>query len=441
MVVSLQRAVVLFFCAATLAAAQPTPERARHLVDLLLAGKYTELVAEFTPKMKAALSEETLATKVAPALKAFGAVKAVEAPQTGSSGDNTLYIFPVQLANLPINVNITLDKAGKVEGLFMQPRGGFPGATAPVPRAPYSKPDSFTEREVSFGAEGWKLPGTLSMPKGAGPFPAIVLVHGSGPHDRDQTIGPNKIFRDIAEGLASKGVAVLRYDKRTKVHGGKLREAKTITVREETVDDAVAAAAFLASQPEVNPKRVFLLGHSLGGYLAPRIAKQSGKLAGYISMAGNTRPLEDLVIEQNEYLLPLQIPDAAKAKEQLEVVRKQVADLKKAKPGATDGPTLLSVPAHYWVDLRGYDPAAAARALDLPALILQGERDYQVTMTDFAGWKKAFDGRPLATFKSYPALNHLFMTGTGKSRPEEYMRAGHVDPQVIEDLAAWITGR
>ena len=217
-----------------------------------------------------------------------------------------MYIFPVQLANLPINVNVTLDKAGKVEGLFMQPRGGFPGAVAPAQRPPYSKPDSFTEREVSFGAEGWKLPGTLSVPKGEGPFAAVVLVHGSGPHDRDQTIGPNKIFRDLAEGLASKGVAVLRYEKRTKVHGAKLIEVKTITVREEAIDDAVAAAALLASQPEVNPS-AWSCRHSLGGYLAPR-SPTVGKLAGYISMAGNTRPLEDLVVEQSEYSFRRRFP-------------------------------------------------------------------------------------------------------------------------------------
>jgi dienelactone hydrolase len=419
--------------------AQNTPEEARRLVDLLLTGKYAELVERFTPKMKEALSEETLRTKVAPALKAMGAVQGIEEPQAITAGEGMLYVFPVKLSNVPINVNITLDETGTVTGLYMQPRGGIMGMpVATWQRPAYSRPDAFSEREVGFGVEGWKLPGTLTVPRGEGPFPGVVLVHGSGPHDRDETIGPNKVFRDLAEGLASGGIAVLRYGKRTQVHGAKLAEHKTVTLRDETIDDAVAAAAFLAEQKDIDGKRVFVLGHSLGGFAAPSIARRHGKLAGYVVFAGNTRPLEDLVIDQMEYLLPLQIPDAEKAKTQIESIRKQVAELKKLKPGDESTLTLLGAPAQYWLDLRQYDPAAEARRLALPVLVLQGERDYQVTMQDFAGWKKALDGRAFATLKSYPALNHLFMPGQGKARPEEYQRAGHVDVKVIEDIAAWL---
>jgi dienelactone hydrolase len=234
---------------------------------------------------------------------------------------------------------------------------------------------------------------------------------------------------------------VLRYDKRTRAHAARAAQLKSITVREETVDDAVAAVAFLAGQNEVDPKRVFVLGHSLGAFVGPRIARLSGKAAGVIALAGNTRPLEDLALEQMEYLLPMQIPDPEKAKAQIESVRKQVAELKKLKPGQESGLMLLGAPAHYWVDLRQYDPAAEAAALGLPVLVLQGERDYQVTMQDFEGWKKALGGRAFTTLKSYPSLNHLFIAGQGKSRPEEYSRPGHVDGQVIEDIAGWVKSR
>src|SRR5262245_46590836 len=160
--------------ASFLFAQSSSPEQARAAVDLLLGGKYAELSERFTPKMKEALPEEVLRTKVGVALKAFGAVEGIEAPQVIPAGDNTMYSFPVRLSNMPLNVNVTLDKEGKVAGLFMQPRGGFPGAPSQWQRPEYSKPDSFTEREVSFGLDDWKLPGTLTVPKSAGSHPGVV---------------------------------------------------------------------------------------------------------------------------------------------------------------------------------------------------------------------------------------------------------------------------
>jgi hypothetical protein len=296
----------------------------------------------------------------------------------------------------------------------------------------------FQEREVSFGLPDWQLPGTLAIPKQDGRSPAVVLVHGSGPQDRDETVGGMRMFRDLAEGLASRGIVALRYDKRTRVHAARVAADPKLTVRQETVDDAVAAAGFLAAQPEVDPKRMFVVGHSLGAYVAPRIAAHYKTLAGIVVMAGNTRPLEDLVVEQLQYVLPLQIPDAEKAKAAIDAVRKQVAELKALEPGVGSKLVILGMPAHYLVDLRGYDPAAEARKLGLPVLVLQGERDYQVTMQDFAAWRKALDGHKLATLKSYPSLNHLFVEGQGKSTPFEYQKPGHVAAAVIEDIAAWI---
>src|SRR5262249_57372826 len=124
------------------------------------------------------------------------------------------------------------------------------------------------------------------MRAGAGPFPGVGLAHGSGPNDRDETIAQNKPFKDLALGLASRGIAVLRYDKRTKVYPAKMAGLAGLTVKDEVVDDAIAAASMLRSQPRIDPARVFVLGHSLGGMLVPRIAAADAKLAGVIVMAG-----------------------------------------------------------------------------------------------------------------------------------------------------------
>jgi dienelactone hydrolase len=113
----------------------------------------------------------------------------------------------------------------------------------------------------------------------------VALVHGSGPNDRDETVGGTKVFKDLAEGLASRGIVVLRYEKRTKQYGARMANMPRYTVQDEAVDDAAKAAAMLQTQPQVDPRRVFVLGHSLGGYIAPRIAEEEGKLAGLILLA------------------------------------------------------------------------------------------------------------------------------------------------------------
>jgi hypothetical protein len=281
----------------------------------------------------------------------------------------------------------------------------------------------------------------LTLPKGDGPFAAAVLVHGSGPHDRDESIGPNKPFRDLAWGLASQGVAVLRYEKRTKEHAAKMAAIKDrLTVKEETVDDAVTAAALLRSRREIDKKRIFIIGHSLGALLAPQIGVRDPDLAGLILLAGNTRPLEDVLLDQVSYILSLDGGPGETHKEELEKVKKQVARVKDQKLSA-DTPASempLGAPAAYWLSLRDYRPADIALRVRRPFLILQGERDYQVTMDDFAGWKKALGARPNVTLKSYAGLNHLFMDGEGKARPAEYDKAGHFAREVVDDIAGWI---
>jgi uncharacterized protein len=265
----------------------------------------------------------------------------------------------------------------------------------------------------------------------------VVLIHGSGPNDRDETIGPNRPFRDLAEGLASRGVAVLRYDKRTKVHPEQFSESGT--VREETMDDAIAAVALLAARPEIDASRIVILGHSLGGTLAPRIAADHSGIAAIIIMAGATRPLPTIMVEQIEYLATLDGPADEAAKKRIDQIKADAARAMAAKAGDV-GVKIFGIPAPYWADLNAYDPAAAAAKLSLPMLIMQGGRDYQVTADDLRGFKAALAGHPNVTFREFPRLNHLFMAGEGKSRPEEYRKSGHVDAAVIETVAAFVAG-
>jgi hypothetical protein len=420
-------------------AAKPPGERAREVVALLVAEKYENLYEMSTPEVQKALPLEAWQTRVGPSLKALGKLLETGTASVSKSGAYTVVVLPAKFEHASIDFTISLNDAGQIGGLFMRP-GQTP--VSEWQRPAYSKPESFTEREVTVGTGEWKLPGTLTLPKAQKPVAGVVLVHGSGPNDRDEQILKNRPFRDLAEGLASQGIAVLRYDKRTKVYGAKIAPMRDFTVQQETVEDAVLAAGVLRSQPEVDPRRVFILGHSLGGYVLPMILQQDPKAAGGIAMAGSTRPLEDMVLEQVEYLVPIQTAGSEEAKKegqkQLEQIRRDVAAIKALQPGQEDGPMLFHAYPHYWLALRGYNAPAMAAALHVPLLILQGERDYQATMVDFANWKAALGGRQDVTLKSYPALNHLFMEGTGKSTPSEYMQAGHVAAEPVNDIARWV---
>ncbi len=409
-----------------LLAAQPAQDAtvlARKALDLVLGGQYAEFLQMSTADVQKGLPAAELA-KVGAMIKTYGAMEKLGDPAVTRSGPNSIVVFPAKFANRNINFRIIVNSAGRVAGLYQLPGG------VNWQRPEYSQPATFKEREVTVGEGEWKLPGTLTVPVGAGPFPAAVLVHGSGPNDRDETVGGAKVFKDLAEGLASRGVVVLRYEKRTLQYRARITGMANFTVQEETVEDAAKAIALLRTQAEVNGGRVFVIGHSLGAYVAPRIAERDGKLAGLVLMAGNVRPIEDLVVEQAIYM--------GITGSQLDSAKAFQAKVKKLEPGDEDSPALGGVPVAYWVDLKGYDPAAAAKKPGIPLLILQGERDYQVTMADFALWKTAVGSAKGVVMKSYPALNHLFVAGEGKSLPAEYAKAGHVAPAVIDDIAKFV---
>jgi len=393
----------------------------RKAVDLLLSEKYADLEGMFAQNLKDSLKLDAL-TKLGGQIHSWGAAQNIGAPSVRTAGSSSVVVIPVTFAAQNLNVQMGINSAGLITGFFALPGG------VSWQRPAYSKPDAFQERDVTVGEDPYKLPGTLTIPKGKGPFPAVVLVHGTGPNDRDETVGAIKVFKDLAEGLASRGIAVLRYEKRTKLFLARM-SAKPYTADEEVVEDASSAIELLRAQPEVNGQRIFVLGHSLGGYMAARIA-QEGKAAGIIVLASNARPLEDVIVEQAAGLeLPAQ---------DLANIKTAAAKVKKLETSDEDQPNVLGLPVAYWVDLKGYDPVASAKKLGVPVLVLQGERDPQVSMKDFGLWKAGLAGSKGSSAKSYPSLNHLFVAGEGKSTEAEYRKPGHVAPEVVEEIAKFI---
>lgn len=437
--------ILLIGCART-PAITPEPlsddaveSRARSFVACMAEGKHRDAVEMMDSRMASALPQDRLESTWDTLVSQVGAFKEMTGVRLATeSGYRVAYVTCV-FEFAAVDTKVVFDVEGRVTGLWFGP----PKVTTVEYKDPsYWVADSFAEISVEVGEEPWVLPATLTIPVGEGPFPAVILVHGSGPHDRDETIGPNKPFRDLAGGLAGNGIAVLRYEKRTSHYAQALvGEIDGFTVDEEVVDDAVAAIAYLRQVERVDPDRIFVLGHSLGASLAPRIAETALRTteeypAGLIMMAPYARPLTDLVLEQCEYLVGLDGQISAEEAAQLEQVR---ADVTKIKEGSLEpGELVLGACKAYWDDLLAYDPVAAGRSLGLPMLILQGERDYQVTMEDFAIWQAELKGAAHATLTSLPGLNHLFMFGEGKPSPDEYNEPGDVDQVVISTIAEWV---
>ena len=332
-------------------------------------------------------------------------------------------------------MRVVLSATGSVSGFWVGPAPDE-ASDADETGPPYADRGAFREEEITVGAAPWELPATLTVPAGGGRHPAVILVHGSGPHDRDETVGGAKVFRDLAWGLASRGVAVLRYEKRTRTHGAKM--GGEVTIDSEVIDDALSALEVARRHASVDPERVYVLGHSLGAQLAPEIARRDGRAAGAIMAAAAARPIGEVMMAQLEYLGTLPENASPDAQAQLEAALAQVRRLTSGE--APDGEVIMGAPASYFRALDARDALGEARRLTLPILVLQGERDYQVTMTDYEMWRSALASRPATTFRSFPPLNHLFVEGTGPATPSEYMAPGFVSVDVIEAIRAWIAG-
>ena len=421
-------------------APQQTPQdveaHARAIVGMLVAGEYPKIEAQYDDQMARALPPGALGASWTNSARQLGAFESITGVQVSQATSNHIATTTCAFKNYSVTLRIVFNDAGQLSGLSST------GLTPRVAWSPpsYSDASSFEERAVTVKTGRFELPGFVTIPKSPGKHAAIVLVHGSGPNDMDESAGPNKMFKDLAYGLASRGVAVLRYDKRTRTYGAQSSDDPAqLTVKDEVIDDALSAVALLASMTEIDPRRIFVAGHSEGAYLAPRIATGQPRVAGIILLAGNARPIEDLVVEQVRYEASMagpMTPAIQRAIDSAEASAKAFRD-PDLKPGMTVRLLGAPLPASYVLDLRTYHPTEVAAALTTPILVMQGERDYQVTMTDFGLWRTALAGHASATIKSYAGLNHYFITGTGPGSPAEYMQPGHVDKRVIDDIVGF----
>lgn len=383
-------------------------------------------------------------------LKSLGELQSVGEPIVSVIAEYTSYsvpcVFSLQKLNLVLNVDSQGCIAGIVTAVYEDGKNEENNSVEETEKDFDEKqpPKGVSEKEVSVpvdGKEGWELPGTLTLPEGKGPFPAVILVHGSGPQDRDETLGENKPFQDIAWGLAQRGIAVFRYDKRTLVYGQEMASDSALTLQEETVLDAVKAVEVLAGQKEIDPSEIYIAGHSLGGQALPRINEtllEKSDVAGYLFLAAPARKLPDIMKEQYDFLYSI-TPDLTEEQEQQKDLIYAELDRLENVDALADSDTVMGAYAAYWKDLDSYDQVETAASITQPCLMLQGEEDYQVTMEDFALWREAYGEAENWHFKAYPGLTHLFMQGEKANGPADYQKVQMVDEQVISDMAEFIS--
>lgn len=409
---------------------------ANAILDLMDAGDFTAVHARFDAKMAAAVSVDQLSQLWTTLPNQIGTAQGRGEAKTETQSGLRIARIPLRYERANVVAVLAFDANDKIAGFAIRPDQAQSAVTPTAYAAPPLPTNAtFSEHELVVGDTATGLGATLALPNGKGPFPAVVLVHGSGPQDRDETIGPNKPFLDIARGLAEHGIAVLRYEKRTKARPQDY--ANGIDIDRETTDDAVLAVAALRAQAKIDPKRIFVFGHSQGAMMAPRIAQRDAKIAGLVMLAAPSRSLLDIIIEQTRRMAVLDdgktSPEESAAN--AEISRRVAAVRRGGDVALADSPGGL--PAAYWSSIEAVDPVAEARALTQPMLILQGGTDIQVVDADWQGWKAAFHSTPRVSFKLYETLNHLAIPGTGTIA--EYQTPGHVDQTLIADVAAWIS--
>lgn len=394
----------------------------------LMEGNLKTTVERFSPLLRLQLSEESLKLamdQVVPGLGEF--IDVYEISEETSNQYQTVHVT-LKYEYSGFMISFTYDASGKLVGLWMN--------MALIDEEPVETKD-YKEIKFTYGEGKYPLTGILTLPKGVKKPPVVILVPGSGNHGVNEVVGKNRPFRDIAWGLAEKGIATIRYNERLALYQ-ELLQTEKFTIQLDSLKDAGDAIQYALSNDKINKKKIFVAGHSLGGMMAPKLASDNKQVAGILILAGSPRKLEDICLDQiTNAVKDSKELDAISAKLYLEQAKKDVKEIKALKKGSDN--VLVGYPAHYWYSLNKIDIAGLAKKLKIPMFIAQGSEDWQVFADkDYKEWQKVLKGKKNVTFKLYDGLNHLFVKSNGKTDITEYNVPGYVDKKVINDMAKWI---
>jgi dienelactone hydrolase len=349
--------------------------------------------------------------------------------------DWVLLLYAVEFTeDKPITMRIVVDlEVNRVSGMFFVPNGGKISYMEPVE---YGLELSYREKRMELNSNTTSLSSILTLPMDSKRHPVVIFLHGSGPNDMDGSIGPNKVFYDLTLGLVEKGIGTFRFNKRTFEASESFTD--TSTIYSEYLEDCLNAIKMLKEIENVDTNRIFVLGHSQGATMIYKLAQMDPSIAGVISMAGNCNNMLSLIPNQFRYL---------KENTSQQITDSMITHIEKSCELALNGKLNSSTPksmlplgasAAYWNSVIDNNHSDIAKTLELPILILQGERDYQVDTNEYRCWKETLSGKENVHSYLFPGLNHLFVYGKDKSVPDEYQMPGNVAVDVINYLVGWI---
>lgn len=399
----------------------------------------------------------------------LGSESTFDSPDQGVSGS------PAQFGVVEGRVTVTLRGAGQfegrlsadgtvLEGTYRQGGASFPlrferGTFAPVNRPQTPKPPfPYNVEEVEYGnaaQPGLRLAGTLTTPRGAGPFPAVLLITGSGAQDRDETLYHHKPFAVLADALTRRGIAVLRVDDRGVGRSGAGPPDATTT---DFAGDAAAGLVWLRQRRDIDAARIGLLGHSEGAIVAALVASGDPRVAFVVLWAGSGVDGKEIIVDQVRGLAMAQGLPEIVARANANVQRELLDALLGTADGAAAKSAMNAVLAKYrappvddatvaLMDSKWYrgflklDPAPALRAIQVPVLALLGGKDTQVSaQLNEAPLRAVLAGNARATVEVLPGLNHLFQAAS-TGAPAEYGQIEQtIDPAALDRMVGWIAG-
>ena len=400
-----------------------------------------DLWEQMDPAAQQQITPVTLESLKGQLTQAYGPWQGNGQTLTATSGEMVIYQMPVQLERITLQMQLVL-KDDTIMGLAFTPLAPM---VTPEPAEPA---DEFVEMEILIG-EGtqYPLPGTLTLPKEGSHLPLAVLVHGSGPNDRHETVGATQMFRDLAHELAKQGIASIRYDKRTYVHGASFtaEQLRRMTVYEETIQDAVRAAQLARTLDEIDPDRIWVIGHSLGAMLAPRIVEEAqGIFKGMVLLSGSPKTLLEIMISQNQALVDTLTGELKDQQQAL--LDAYISDARRIlalDEAAVYNEAIFGQPAYYFWEMQHHDTAELIQRLQAPTLIINGGRDFQVADADgIQAWQESLHDASHVELVYEKTLNHVLMTYTGDPQYQgslrEYDTPAKLDAGVSQRIAAWL---
>ncbi|AFU17654.1 hypothetical protein MC28_F210 (plasmid) [Bacillus thuringiensis MC28] len=392
---------------------------------------FDQLYKNVTQEMTSKLSKEEFASKWKALIS-----------QLGPALNTELEVFNSKDKNGEVSIT-TVHRKNNLQTTFVYTKDGKVADIRTQMQPLIVKPEEgekWNESSIKVGYNEKKLNGLLTLPKGIEKPPVAILLQGSGPNNMDSIIGTglNRPFADIAHGLAEKGIASIRYDKRSYAYPNDVFDVET-----EYLKDAKDAVRIVKEDIRVDSNRIYLIGHSQGGLMGPKIAQDNPDIKGFVSMAGTLRRLEDVVLTQTTLRLEQENLSGERKKVELDDTKTAVQKIKKLNT-SDKTEVILGYPASYWSSLNKINGAEISKNLNIPMYIIQGTTDFHVLeKVDYKLWQETLAGKDNVSFKLYPGLSHLFMPGGSADKFDGsiYNKPAHVDSQVIGDVSGWINAQ